>query len=113
MSNQKRHDQDASTPIDGIRKHFLPGGKLAPINDLAEYERQMNALPPSERELAQEVTICANMCQFFSEKNWTVPHQIRVSMLDVKNLEIPEPIGRMREINQELMEIIHSASPDT
>ena len=71
MSNQKQHDQDVSTPIDGLRKQFRPGGKLAPINDLAEYERQMNALPPGERELAQEVTICANMCQFWPKNGWT------------------------------------------
>jgi hypothetical protein len=116
MSNsndQKQHDQDVSTLTEGIRKQFQPGGKLAPRNDLAEYQRQMNALPPGERELAQEVTIYANMCQFFSEKKWTVPYEIRQAVLEVRTMEIPDRIARMREVNEALMECIHSATEDS
>ncbi len=113
-SNDPKHDdQNPSTVIEGIRKQFQPGGKLAPINDLAEYERQMNALPAGERELAQELTIYANMCQFFSERNWSVPRDIRSAVLEVRKLEVSERIVKMREINQAVMEFIHNVSPDT
>jgi hypothetical protein len=73
----------------------------------------MNALPLPERELTQEVTICANICQFLSEKNWSVPSQISAAIFEVQNLDVPARIARMREINQNLMELIHSVSADT
>jgi len=116
MSNsndQKQHDQDVSTRMEEIRKQFQPGGKLAPINDLTEYERQMNGLPSGERELAHEVTIYANMCQFFSEKKWVIPYHIRQAVLEVRTMEIPERIARMREVNEALMECIDSACEDS
>ncbi len=116
MSNsndQNQMEKDISTLIAEMRKQFQPGGKLAPIEDLAEYERQMNALPAGERELAQEVTIYANLCRFFSEKNWSVPFHIRQAVREVRKLEVPERTARMREVNQALMENIHSASSDT
>src|SRR5947208_3068338 len=116
MSNsndQNQTEKDISTLIEEIRKQFQPGGKLAPIHDLAEYERQMNALPAGERELAQEVTIYANLCQFFSEKSWSVPYHIRQAVREVRKFEVPERIAKMREVNQAVMEMIHSASPHT
>jgi hypothetical protein len=67
-NDPKQDGKSIPALIEEIRKQFRPGGALAPIEDLAEYERQMNALPPGEKELAQEVTTYANMCQFFSEK---------------------------------------------
>lgn len=112
-NDEKQQVQNISTLIEGIRKQFQPGGKLAPISDLAEYERRMNALPPGERELAQEVTIYANMCQFFSERKWTVPYDIRQAVRELQTMEIPDRIVRMREVNEALMERIHSVCDDS
>jgi hypothetical protein len=104
---------DIETLIDNIRRQFLPGGSLAPIQDPVEYERQMNALPPGERELAQEVTVYAGVCRYFSEKNWEVPPQFRKAVRDARTLEVPERIAEMREINQGLMEYLNDISEDT
>src|SRR5579884_2196539 len=92
--------------MERIRQKSSPGGAWAPIHDRVEYERQMSALPPEERELALEVTAHADMCRFFSEMNWHVlPHLVR-EVREVRSLPMPERAARMREINHELMEYL-------
>jgi hypothetical protein len=104
---------DLETLINNIRRQFLPGGALASIQDRAEYERQMNALPPGEKELAKEVTLHADMCRYFSQKNWEVPPHIRKAVKDVRTLDVPERAETMREINEALMEYLHDISEGT
>ena len=104
---------DLETSINNIRQQFLPGGRLASIQDPAEYERQMNALPRDERELAQEVTLHADMCRYFSQKHWEVPPHIRQAVKDVRTLNLVERTETMREINEALMEYLHDISEGT
>jgi hypothetical protein len=112
-NDPEQHDPDVPALIEEIRKQFQPGGALAPIEDLAEYERQMNALPPEERDLAKEVTTYANLGRFFSDKRWVIPYHIRQAVLEVRSMEIPDRIARMREVNEALMECIDSACEDS
>jgi hypothetical protein len=104
---------DLETLLNNIRQKFLPGGSFASIQDRGEYERQMSALPPGERELAEEVTLYADMCRYFAQKNWEVPPHIRRAVRDVRTLDVPERIETMREINGALMEYLHDISPDS
>jgi hypothetical protein len=101
-----------SSLLENIRKQFEPGGKWAAIEDIAEYERQMNELPTDERDLCREVTIYANIAQFFSQKEWTVPFHIRQDVREIASLAVSDRIARMREVNKALMEYLHDASPD-
>jgi len=99
--------------MDAIRRQFQPGGKWGQVDDLAEYEGQMNALPADERNLSREVTIYANICRFFSERGWIIPYHIRRAVREAATLDTAERTTRFREVNEALMENIHDASPDT
>lgn len=115
MSNSEdmtKSQTEICSLMEKIRSQFRPGGKWAPIEDLAEYERQINALPADERALSQEVTIYANICRFFSERDWVVPYHIRQAVREAATLDTAERTARIREVNEALMENIHDASPD-
>ena len=54
MSNsndQNQIEKDISTLIAEMRKQFQPGGKLAPIEDLAEYEQVKGVYRLTPREM--------------------------------------------------------------
>jgi len=50
---------------------FDAGGELGPIEDRNEFERRLDALPPDQKELAQENTRFADLCATFLTKRWT------------------------------------------
>jgi hypothetical protein len=44
---------------------FHAGGELGPIADRNEFERRLDALPPGQKELAQENARFAELCRYF------------------------------------------------
>jgi uncharacterized protein (UPF0147 family) len=95
-----------------ISKHFGPGGKLAPIEDRAEYERQMNALPAEQRALAEELTRYADLCRYFADHDMQMlPHIVR-AVAQLSSRSVAERTTEMQHINQEVMEYLESVSED-
>ena len=78
-----------------------------------EYEEQMNDLPAGERDLAIEVTRLADLSRYFSEKDMQVPPHICRQVVASRKLAVRQRTERMREINEELMEYLHSVSEDS
>jgi hypothetical protein len=93
-------------------KHLSPEGKLAPIQDRAEYDRQMNALPEPERALALELTKYADLCRYFAEHDMQMPPHIVRAVAQLSSLPVPERTTQMEQINQEVMEYLHSVGED-
>jgi hypothetical protein len=71
-----------SMPKDEKQQHrgavgkFDEGGELGPIEDRNEFERRLDALPPDQKELAQENTRFADLCRYFSDKKMDIPPQV-------------------------------------
>ena len=71
MSKDKKKGQSnkAGGPLD----EFEAGGELGPIEDRNKYEQRLASLPPDQKELAQENTTLADLCQYFSQQKIDVP----------------------------------------
>jgi hypothetical protein len=86
---------------------------MTPVGDRFEYEQQMNELPADERDLAIEVTRLADLSRYFLENGMQVPPHICRGIVASRKLAVPQRAERMREINEELMEYLHSVSEDS
>jgi hypothetical protein len=77
----KRTDETKNTP--GNLNRFEPGRELGPIDDRNEYEQRIDTLAADQRELAQESTRLADLCQYFSTQKIDTPPQLveRISSL--------------------------------
>ena len=95
-----------------VFERFKPGGDLAPVQDRYEYERQMESLPPEEKEYAQEATRMADLLQYCSHQRLRIPPGVTESACELPTLSMPERITRVRDLNQVLMEHIHNAGQD-
>src|SRR5205823_624181 len=82
---------------------FESGGDLSSIEDRNEYEKHRGALPADQKELAQESTRLADLCQYFSIEKMDIPPQVLGRVTDLRTLTIPERIRALKEINKELM----------
>jgi hypothetical protein len=54
MSKEEQQTKRESAP--GSLAKFLPGGEFGPMTNRQEYEQRLNALPPEQRESAEEST---------------------------------------------------------
>jgi hypothetical protein len=91
---------------------FEAGSNPGP-DDLKEREARINSLPAVEKELAQESSRFADLCQFFEEKHIDVPREVVDQLTRVAALAIPERINFMKKLNQSLMECLHDVDPGT
>jgi len=81
-----------------------PGGDLGPITDRRDYENHINALPDDQRQLAQELSRFADLCQFFEHENVDVPAEIVDELGRASRIPVPERLEAMKKLNQRLME---------
>lgn len=95
-----------------VFKRFKSGGDLAPMENRYEYERQMESLPPEEKEYAQEATRMADLLQYCSQQQLLIPPGVTKSACELPMLSMPERIALVRDLNQALMEHIHNAGQD-
>jgi len=91
---------------------FEPGGDLGPIEDRNEYERRINALPPDEKELAEESTRMADLSQYFSDQKIAVPPQVLAQLGGLSRLAIKDRVQALKDINQALMEYLNDVGQD-
>jgi hypothetical protein len=89
-------------------KMKLPG----PVHDRLEYEQQLNALPPGRREMGQELSRYADMCQYFEQKGMEVPPDIRRAVLNVSKLPDSERAAAMEDVNRQMMEYLNDVGED-
>jgi hypothetical protein len=105
MSKKEKRGQSSTTrgPLD----RFEPGGELGPIEDRNEYEQRLNSLPPDQKELAQENTRFADLCQYLSQQKMDVPPQILEQVGRLCTLAMVERIRALKDINRALMEYLN------
>jgi len=96
-----------------VFKHFAPGGKFAPIEDPAEYERLRASLSPEEREINLAFTQFAQLLDYFERQNIKVGMDVADAISAAVRLPKSEQAARIREINQTLMKRINDAGHGT
>ena len=112
MSKEDQRNKPAAT-VRGSLGRFLAGGELGPIEDPQEYERRMRALPPEQREFAEEGTRFANLWQYFSEHKMQLPRQVVEQVGELSKLPAAEQIATIRRVNQALMEYLNDVGEDS
>jgi len=83
---------------------FDAGRELGPIEDRVEYDRRLDALPPDQRELAQESARFADLCRYFSDKKMDIPPQVLDQVGGLARLPIADRIRVLKDANRTLME---------
>lgn len=112
MSKEDQQNKPAAT-VHGSLSRFLPSGDQGAIEDPEEYERRMSALPPAQREFAEEGTRFANLWQYFSEHRMQLPRHIVEQISELSKLSATEQIATMRRVNQALMEYLNDVGQDS
>ena len=113
MTDKKEQAAETQAAESDLKSSLHARESVVPVADRFEYEQQMNDLPDGERELAIEVTRLADLFRYFSEKEMQVPPHIHRELVASRKLSVPQRIEKMREINEELMEYLHSVSEDS
>ena len=110
-----KEDQQNKTSVTvrGSLSKFMARGELGAIEDPQEYERRMRALPPVQREFAEEGTRFANLWQFFSEHRMQLPRHIVEQVGELSKLPAAAQIATMRRVNQALMEYLNDVGEDS
>jgi hypothetical protein len=91
---------------------FGPGGEFGPTDDRNEYDQRLNSLPAEQKELAEESTRFADLCQYFSQQKMDIPPSVVETVAGVSKLLPPERIRAMKDINRELMEYLNDVGQD-
>jgi hypothetical protein len=110
MEKDKGTDETKNTP--GNLNRFEPGRELGPIDDRNEYEQRIDTLAADQRELAQESTRLADLCQYFSTQKIDIPPLLVERISSLRRLVIPERIRALTEINKALMEYLNDVGRD-
>ena len=108
----KDEKENRSKPKSGALDKFEPGGELGPLDDRNEYEQRLHSLPLEQKELAQESTRFADLCQYFSQQKMDIPPSIVERLGNVSKLPAPDRIRAMKDINRELMEYLNDVGQD-
>jgi hypothetical protein len=108
----KDEKKNWSQPKSGALDKLEPGGELGPLDDRKEYEQRLNSLPAEQRELAEESTRFADLCQYFSQQKMDIPPSIVEKLGNVSKLPVKDRIRAMKDINRELMEYLNDVGQD-
>ena len=108
----KDEKENRSKPKSGALDKFEPGGELGPLDDRNEYEQRLHSLPLGQKELAQESTRFADLCQYFSQQRMDIPASIVERVGNVSKLPVKDRIRAMKDINRELMEYLNDVGQD-
>ena len=110
MSKDEKENQPK--PRSGALDKFEPGGELGPLDDRNEYEQRLNSLPAEQKDLAEESTRFADLCQYFSLQGMDIPASIVERVRNVSKLPVLDRIRAMKDINRELMEYLNDVGQD-
>jgi hypothetical protein len=109
----KEEEQNRQAAETGSFNKFLLGGGLDPITDRQEYEQRANALPPGQRQFAEESTRFADIWQYFSERRMQLPKDVVNQISGLPKLTAAEQTTVLQRINQELMEYLNDVGEDS
>jgi hypothetical protein len=73
----------------------------------------VHALPPEQREFAEESTRFADIWQYFSEHRMQLPKEVVSQIGGLAQLTTVEQTTILRRINQELMEYLNDVGEDS
>ena len=104
--------ENRSKPESGALDKFEPGGELGPLDDRNEYEQRLHSLPAEQKELAEETTRFADLCQYFAQQKMDIPPSIVERVGSVSKLPASDRIRAMQNINRELMEYLNDVGQD-
>jgi hypothetical protein len=96
----------------GALDKFEPGQELGPTEGRNEHEQRLNSLPPEEREMAEESSRFADLCQYFSEHRMDVPPDVLAEFGRLQQLAMRDRTAAMKRINQALMEYLDDVGQD-
>jgi len=85
---------------------------LGPLEDRDEYEQRLNSLPAEQKDLAEESSRLADLCQYFSQNKVDVPPSIVERLGNVSKLPVSDRIRAVKDINRELMEYLNDVGQD-
>ena len=108
----KDEKENRSKPKSGALDKFEPGGESGPLDDRNEYQQRLNSLPAEQKDLAEESTRFADLCQYFSQQKMDIPPSIVERVGNVSKLPVPDRIRAMKDINRELMEYLNDVGQD-
>jgi len=108
----KDEKEDRSKQKSGALDKFEPGGELGPLEDRDEYEQRLNSLPAEQKDLAEESSRLADLCQYFSQNKVDVPPSIVERLGNVSKLPVSDRIRAVKDINRELMEYLNDVGQD-
>ncbi len=108
----KDEKTNRSQPKSGVLDKFEPGGEFGPLDDRNEYQQRLNSLPAEQKDLAEESTRLADLCQYFSQQRMDIPASIVERVGNVSKLPVPDRIRAMKDINRELMEYLNDVGQD-
>jgi hypothetical protein len=91
---------------------FETGGESGPIENRNEYEQRLEALPPEEKDLAQQSTRFADICRYFSDKKMDIPPQVLDVVEGLSRSPIADRIRILKDANQRLMEYLNDVGED-
>jgi hypothetical protein len=109
----KEEHQTKQESATGSLAKFLPGGEFGPMTNRQEYEQRVNALPPEQREFAEESTRFADIWQYFSEHRMQLPKGVINQVSGLAQLTTVEQTTVLRSVNQELMEYLNDVGEDS
>jgi len=109
----KEEQQTKRESATGSLAKFLPGGEFGPMTNRQEYEQRVNALPPEQREFAEESTRFADIWQYFSEHRMQLPKGVVNQVSGLAQLTTSEQTSVLRRVNQELMEYLNDVGEDS
>jgi hypothetical protein len=108
----KDEKENRPKPKSGTLGKFEPGGESGPLDDRNEYQQRLNSLPAEQKELAEESTRFADLCQYFSQQRMDTPASIVERVRNVSKLPVKDRIRAMQDINRELMEYLNDVGED-
>ena len=109
----KEEQQRKRESATGSLAKFLPGGEFGPMTNRQEYEQRVKALPPRQREFAEESTRFADIWQYFSEHRMQLPKGVVNQVSGLAQLTTSEQASVLRRVNQELMEYLNDVGEDS
>ena len=109
----KEEQQTKRESATGSLAKFLPGGEFGPMTNRQEYEQRVSALPPEQREFAEESTRFADIWQYFSEHRMQLPKGVVNQVSGLAQLTTVEQTTVLRRVNQELMEYLNDVGEDS
>lgn len=96
----------------GALGKFDAGGELGPIEDRNEFERRRDALPPDQKELAQESARFADLCRYFSDKKMDMTPQVLDRVAGLAKRPIADRIRVLKDASRTLMEYLSDVGED-